>query len=337
MTRILVSLVPLFFAGLAWADAPDPVRTAVVKGLRRIEQGSANYLKNRKCFSCHHQAVTIHCLAAARKRGLEVDPTKLRQQVDFTLDTFRHKREQVARGKAVPGGNTMAAYALFALEAAGQTPDETTAALVEYLVVKQKADGSWPALMQRPPSEGSSFTNAALALGALRTFRSTEQAERVDRAFARGRDWLRKTEPKNTEDRAFRLRGLVNAGADAREIVNARDALLKEQLADGSWKQLPDRRGDAYAAATVLTALRHAGLPTTDAAYQRGIQYLLSTQRKDGAWIVETRSRPVQTFFDNGDPGGKSQFLGFLSTCWAVAALLETMPMDVPSPTIPAK
>ena len=118
--KTLLNLLTLILAAVpASADGPDPVRTAVVKGLRRIEQGSANYLKNRKCFSCHHQAVTIHCLVSASKRGLEVDPAKLRQQVDFTLNTFRHKREQVALGKAVPGGNTMAAYALFGLEAAG--------------------------------------------------------------------------------------------------------------------------------------------------------------------------------------------------------------------------
>ena len=172
--RPTASLLLLLFATSARADGPDPVRTAVVKGLRRIEQGSANYLKNRKCFSCHHQAVTIHCLAAAQKRGMEVDPAKLRQQIDFTLNTFKHKREQVAQGKAVPGGNTMAAYALFGLEAGGHAPDETTKALVEYLLVKQKPDGSWPAVMQRQPSEGSPFTNAAFALRALRTFRTAD-------------------------------------------------------------------------------------------------------------------------------------------------------------------
>ena len=136
----------------------------------------------------------------------------------------------------------------------------------------------------------------------------------------------RSAKPKDTEDRASRLRGLVNAGAGAQEIATARAAIQKEQLADGSWKQLPDRPGDAYATGSVLMALRHAGLSPRDDTYRRGIKYLLATQREDGAWIVETRSRPVQTFFDNGDPGGKSQFLSFLSTCWAVAALLETLP-----------
>jgi hypothetical protein len=31
-------------------------------------------------------------------------------------------------------------------------------------------------------------------------------------------------------------------------------------------------------------------------------------------------------FFDNGDPHGKSQFISFAATGWAVLALLETVP-----------
>ena len=84
--------------------------------------------------------------------------------------------------------------------------------------------------------------------------------------------------------------------------------------------------GDAYATATVLVALRHAGLDSGHEAYQKGVKYLLDTQKADGAWIVQTRSRPLQRFFDNGDPGGKSQFISFAATNWAVLALLETIP-----------
>ena len=62
-----------------------------------------------------------------------------------------------------------------------------------------------------------------------------------------------------------------------------------------------------------------------DAAYRKGVSYLLKTQRDDGAWIVETRSKPIQIFFDNGDPGGKSQFISFAATGWAVLALLEAV------------
>lgn len=330
MKNVLLPLTLLLAAAPGRAESPDPVRAAIDKGLRRIEQGSASYIKNRQCFSCHHQAVAIHVFAAARARGFDLPVEKYRQQIDFTIETFKSKRERVAKGEAVPGGNTMSAYALFALEGAGHAADATTAALVDYLLVRQKADGSWPALMQRQPSEGSSFTNAALALRGLKTYgvgpMDEERRARIDKAFASGSDWVLRTQPEHTEDKAFRLRALVNAGVEPKEIAAAREALLKEQKGDGSWAQLADKPGDAYATGTVLAALRSTGLKATDAAHQNGVQYLLKTQGEDGAWIVETRSRPVQTFFDNGDPGGKSQFISFSATCWAVLTLLETLP-----------
>jgi hypothetical protein len=97
--RGLAILVVLLQVAALRAETPaEPVKAAVEKGLRRLEQGAANYIKNRQCFSCHHQATTILALASARKRGFEVDPAKLQQQVDFTLKTFVHKMEQVAEG-----------------------------------------------------------------------------------------------------------------------------------------------------------------------------------------------------------------------------------------------
>jgi N-acyl-D-amino-acid deacylase len=332
--RYLLPIVALYVGGWpAHAESPDELKAAIEKGLRRIEQGTASYIKNRQCFSCHHQAVAIHVLASAKARGIEVEPATLRQQIDFTIDTFKHKRERVAKGEAVPGGNTMAAYALFALEGGGHEADANTAALLEYLLVRQKADGSWPALTQRQPSEGSSFTNAALALRALKHYGpakdvgdADELRARIDKAFARGRDWVLKSKPEHTEDKAFRLRALVNADANGKEIAAARELLLEEQKDDGSWAQLPDKRGDAYATGIVLAALRTAEVKPADPAFQKAVKYLLNTQRDDGAWLVETRSRPVQTFFDNGDPGGKSQFISFASTCWATLALLQAIP-----------
>lgn len=313
----------------AGADEAPALRPAIDKGLRRLEQGSANYIKNRKCFSCHHQAVTILSMTAAGKRGLTVDAVKLRQQVDFTLDTFRPRLDRVAEGKAVPGASTMSAYALFTLEVAGHPADETTAALVQYLLVRQNGDGSWSALAQRPPTEGSSFTNTALSVRALRVYGTKKDDDEhnrlVEAASERGKDWLKHAVPKNTEDRAFHLQGLVEIG-EASAIAAARAALVKEQTDDGSWSQLPGKRpGDAYATGIVLSALRRAGLAADDPVYRKGVRYLLTTQKEDGSWFVETRSRPVQEFFDNGDPGGKSQFISFAATGWATLALLEAL------------
>jgi squalene cyclase len=150
--------------------------------------------------------------------------------------------------------------------------------------------------------------------------------KRVDAAYEKGRAWLLQAKPSTTEDKASRLRGLAWAGADVEDIATARDLLLKEQRDDGGWAQLAELHSDAYATGIVLTALRQAGVKPADKAYQKGVQYLLKSQAEDGAWVVQTRSRPVHTFFDNGDAGGKSQFISFSATGWAVLALLEACP-----------
>jgi N-acyl-D-amino-acid deacylase len=85
---------------------------------------------------------------------------------------------------------------------------------------------------------------------------------------------------------------------------------------------------DAYATGIVLTALFRSGLPVDDPAYGRGVAHLIKTQKDDGSWYVATRSHPVQVFFDNGDPGGKSQFISMTATNWALLALLNTVPVN---------
>jgi hypothetical protein len=252
---ILVALFALSAAaGNTCAASPNGARRAVERGLRRLEAGSGNYVQNRQCFSCHHQALTLAAMRSARDRGFRIDEKRFKEQLEFTLDTFRPKLERVRKGEWVPGASTMSAYALYTLEHAGHKADEVTAALVEHLLARQEPDGSWPALARRPPSEGSRFTNAALALKALEGYAPSRQdaaagklRERVDRAVERGRAWLLKSKPADTEDRMFYLRGLVNAGADSRRIAAARDELLKMQQEDGSWAQLPELAGDAYA------------------------------------------------------------------------------------------
>jgi len=325
----------LLLPTLVRAGEPDPrLNPAIERGLKRLELGSASYIQNRQCFSCHHQALTLAVFESAKQRGFQVPPEKVKEQLAFTLESFAPKKAQLVKGQGVPGGNTMTAYALFTLDVSHHPADETTAALVEYLLVRQRPDGSWPALANRPPSEGSSFTNAALALRGLKVYEPGQNVkdagklrERIDRAFAKGRDWLLASKPKTTEDKMFRLRGLVTAGVDQEIVETARRELLQEQRADGGWSQLPDLQSDAYATGAVLLALRQAGIKPDEPAFQKGIAFLLKTQNADGSWIVQTRSRPVQTFFDNGDPGGKSQFISFLATGWATLALLEATPV----------
>jgi N-acyl-D-amino-acid deacylase len=335
--RILAAMlaVAVLTTSIHADDSPDSaVKSTIEKGLKRIEKGVASYPKHRQCFSCHHQAMAVLSLTAARDRGFPIDADVVKKQIEFSLKTFRNKTA-ISRGVGVGGDSTGVVYALNTFAAAELPYDDTMAALVKYLVVKQRKDGSWPiaAFGDRPPTMGSLFTNSGLAMSVLKHYRPVGDAPevrdlqaKIDAALDRGRDWLLTNTPTSTEDKVFHLRGLVDAGAEPRVIDAARQRLLREQRADGSWAQLGKMTGDAYATATVLVTLRRAGLDVSHEGYKKGVKYLLESQKDDGAWIVQTRSRPLQAFFDNGDPGGKSQFISFAATNWAVLALLETLP-----------
>ena len=57
--RIIAAAVLILVPTTLRAADADPVRTAVERGLKRLDQGAANYVTHRQCFSCHHQAVAI--------------------------------------------------------------------------------------------------------------------------------------------------------------------------------------------------------------------------------------------------------------------------------------
>ena len=334
--------IAALLAGLAVAlplradEASEPaVKTAVEKALKRLEAGVTNYPKHRQCFSCHHQAMAVLAMTAAQQRGFAVDAELLKKVIDFSLRSFRNKT-LISRGQGVGGDSVSIVYALHTFAAVDRPYDDTIAAMVDYLLVKQRRDGAWPVPFggDRPPTMGSLYTQTGLAMYALKRYGppkdavgAEERQKKIDAAIARGRDWLLAGKPSSTEDKVFHLRGLVDAGVEAKAIEEAREQLLKEQRADGSWAQLEKMDGDAYATATALVVLRKAGLGTDHEAYQKGVKYLLDTQKEDGAWIVQTRTRPLQIYFDNGDAGGKSQFISFAATGWAVLALLETVPV----------
>ncbi len=317
--------------------APSPIHDAVKRSLKRLEAGSANYFSHRQCFSCHHQTMSILPMVEAERRGFRISRDHILQQVEASVDYLRTTKEGMRKGRHTGGAASTATNALLMLDVAGHPGDDLTAVIVDYLLRKQARDGSWMPPNDRPPSQGSPFTTTALALRGLRAYGPPPSArdqqklrERIDLACRDGLEWLRQAEALSTEDKVFRLRGLVYGKAAGRLIKAACDELVAGQGKDGSWAQLPGMPGDAYATGTALTALAAAGFPTHSEPYQKGVKYLLATQRADGAWIVETRSTPVQQFFDNGDPGGKSQFISFTATGWATLALLEALPVKGP-------
>lgn len=71
------------------------------------------------------------------------------------------------------------------------------------------------------------------------------------------------------------------------------------------------------------------GIPVTQRSYQRGINYLLADQAADGAWLVLSRSYPLQKQFESGFPYGHNQWISAAASSWATMALILTVEAPV--------
>lgn len=330
MTRVtpivFLSVTTLFAPGRVGSAEPD-ARAAVAKGLPLLVKGAEGHVEQRTCFACHNQGVPLLALTTARQRGFAVPEEHLKAQTEFIAAFLDKNRENYWQGKGQGGQADTAGYALFALEVVGRAPDDTTEAMVEYLLRHHKNHDHWRATSNRPPSEASPFTTTYLALRGLWKWGVPAQRERVAKRTDEVLGWLRKATAKDTEDRVFRLWALRAAGADADELRAAARELLGTQREDGGWGQTDALAGDAYATGSALVVLHQAGgLATDDPAYRRGVDFLLRTQSEDGSWAVRSRSKPFQVYYESGFPHGKDQFISMAASAWAVTALALACP-----------
>jgi ketosteroid isomerase-like protein len=318
LVLLAVLLAPA--AGSLGEPSPAATRAAVERALPLVQRSAAEYTRQQRCFSCHHQAVALLALNLARAHGFTVDGELVSAQLAFTAASLRAGSEGYRQGRGQGGQVDTAGYALLALESGGWKPDETTAAVAEYLLQRDASLGHWRASARRPPSEQSEFTATYLALRALDAFATPAQKERVDARRAAAREWLLAAPARDTEDLVFRLWALHQLAAP--EAATATRELLAAQRDDGGWSQAASLESDAYATGSALVALHQAGrLAAGDPAYRRGLAYLVTTQQPDGSWRVVTRSQPIQAYFETGFPYGKDQFISMAASCWAIAAI----------------
>jgi hypothetical protein len=331
-TALLVSCI-LSLPSSAPAAEPsvgnDALRTAVEKSLPLLMKGAVGHRENRTCFSCHNQGVPILATAAARERGFKVDEEELGRQLTFIAEFLGGHRDEYRQGKGTGGQADTAGYALWALSRAGWKPDETTAAVTEYLLLRHADRDHWDSSSSRPPTEASALTTTSVALFGLDAYGTEAQRDRIAARRRQASAWLLATPPKDNEERVFRLFALKAVRAPQSDIDAAARELIARQRDDGGWAQLDGgapasaTTSDAYATGTALVALYDAGgLVTTAPAYQRGLAWLLNAQGPDGSWHVTSRSKPFQAYFETGFPHGKDQFISSAASAWATWALI---------------
>jgi len=316
-------------------DIPPPARggssdarNSLGRSLTRLMEAAPKFRDTATCVSCHHNAMPALAAAAARRKGIEVDEVRAAKNLNDIMTFFKGNVPRMMLGDPAVGGEAlMAGYAQMALAANGHPADTTTAAIAHWIMARQMPDGRWLGNgLNRAPSEYSLISHTAIAAGGLTAYKIPGLERETNDSLRRARQWLLAAEPKSAEERAMHLMGLVWTSAPAARVRAAVDAVRTNQEINGGWSQFGRTGPDAYATGLSLYAMHVAGVPTSDAAYRKGLTFLFDTQYQDGSWLVRTHAFPVQRYFESGFPYGRHQWISSSGTSWASLAIAQTLP-----------
>ena len=201
----------------AWAEPPErrkedqvrptKVSAALLKGYKVLASAVQNYPEHRKCFSCHHQTLPLLAFSLRDSnlpRSLQfINSVGTRGIVDFTTSSFEMKRPKLLDGTKIEGGALAVGYGLWTMEIARVKPNETTYAMVQYLLKTQSEDGGWELDSIRPPASASRAMATAVAFLGLAKYgiHSPVDQLQVRSAMKRATKWSSDVEkPVDHED-----------------------------------------------------------------------------------------------------------------------------------------
>ena len=327
---------------------PEAVRAAVDRALPLLVRASSvEYPKHRDCFSCHNQGVPAVALTLARQRGFAIKQETLTAIAEHTEADLNSAIDDYRSGKGQPGAR-FARVTLFgrSMLPVGKPmrppvpwltisrPSRAIAIMSRNRLIGRRRNS---ASSRRPRSPYGVSTHLSQSCPPPRP--AVEKRPARSRGI-RNRLSLTSGFCAVGEDEATRHRGprLSSLGLEVcwrppSEIARAVGELLDKQKPDGGWSQLDEAPktskaesgkgsnlakvnaanalvSDAYATGSAMGTLVLAGaLDSGHAAYRRGLEFLLRTQRADGSWFVKSRSRPFQKYFESGFPHGPDQFI----------------------------
>jgi hypothetical protein len=316
------------------APAPAPVtqqrvRQAAERGLDFLVKDAARWRQEKQCATCHHGTMTVWALAEAKRQGYAVAPDTF---ADITQWTKERLKDIDKPRDSRPGWSMVSTPALVLANMALAVPKQNALLdelkrIAGHLLRHQETDGSWawssaPPLNRPPPffeSDEVATLLAALALAPHVPALSQEKSDIRD-SRDRGLAWLAKNKPNDTTQAAvLRLLFSARAGEPAKTLHADIDQFLRLQRQDGGWGQVPERSSDAYATGQALYILNLAGVKEDRSEIQRGLAFLVATQKDDGSWPMTRRGHPGVT------PGPNTVPIVYFGSAWATLGLMRSV------------
>ena len=186
--------------------------------------------------------------------------------------------QRLMQGLAPGDGPATVASILLHLHAQNHKRDLLTDALVRYLKTSQQRDGRWVGSASSSAC-CSDIGHTALAVRAMQLYAPPQFQPVYDEATLAALRWLIRADAGSSDERAYRLMGLVWSGATKYGVMPAKKELLAAQRPDGGWAEAGSRSSSAPATELALAALREAGVVAEEPSYKKAVQFLRSMPR----------------------------------------------------------
>jgi hypothetical protein len=320
------------------ASTPQQIQQAVDRAIGYLQTESAAWLNTRKCAACHHVPMPLWALSEAERQGYVVDKKFVVETTESLLGSMDRMiaaklffgpgdpPDPRPQGRGLNMGIPFLAVAARSLPALTEGQEQSLKLITEEIIKKQQPDGSWEFFdtLRRPPINESQTTDAAWIIVALHRETGPDAPESQREALSKAVAWLDAANPSDIhQDKALKLLLGTRLAKSRESMQSTIGELFALQRADGGWSQtVPELKSDAFATGQTLYVLTLVGFTAEHPEIQRGINFLVASQRPDGSWPMISRSTP------DGSPGGAKLLtpITCAASSWATLGLARLAP-----------
>jgi squalene-hopene/tetraprenyl-beta-curcumene cyclase len=291
------------------ADEPIAAAYSTDKAITFVERSVTHWQKKRRCVTCHTNG--IHLVAGAQTTP-ESDVLARSQAFARAYLKGYVTEELKPKGQhgAIEGLVSTASFLAISEMTTDQKLHPQTVAALDYVWKRQDKSGAWGKWLKcnwGPYEVDDHYGVSLAALALAMTPESYRQQPLPMQAGQRMHRYLTATLPGSGHQKAMMLwvakyaPGTVSHEQklqwidDLRALQQTDGGWALIHLGDKDWKREDDapqvETSDGYATATVIFALRQAGVPSRDPAVRRGVAWLKTHQRQSGRWFTHSPRR----------------------------------------------
>ncbi len=313
-------------------------RQAVQKAVDFLTQGSADWVRERGCFTCHASGLGAFVSGVSARNGYVVNQHEYDINARFVLAHLHPDADHTPPAGHQPIGSMDCRrchrpgdgnpnVSLIALMGSGfalgqQTTSkgfaEQTGNIAKRLLVAQTEKGEWRPDYNRDVITSGGVMTSALCSVVLKESTSLVQDENTSaQAIQAWHKSLDTSALTKTTDVAFALLGTASFEANSSSVNELKSTLLALQNSDGGWSWQKAEGSNIIATGQALFALAASGVSRDEPHVAATIDFLFARQREDGTWAPVGEGKDFNKFVQR-----------FTRTAWAVTGLSSILDVN---------